>query len=1498
MGDVGEQNVETVISKSGVDKKQKEVVMKKASLSVCGWVRNRFGQAGHAALRPHSCCSAAGTSGVKGRIFSAGIVAVLVYFFVGGTAHATSGTNTTTGVQTANWSALTWTGGTPNAVGDTAGFSFTGDQNITLNQNLTLGRLECIGTGQLNLLRSGVNTLTFDNTTAGAVASVLQAKLTAGQTTARTLQCNLILNSDLIVTMPQIQARIYGVWGIVTGAGRLSCNFGIAPTEGPDTGVTPNLGPAPKLFQLGNAGDAVSSYTGGTDLRADSASFATTKFYTKKVDALGTGTTAGRLYMDKAGLDLNTFNQTVGGLSGGGNNSSITDLGASGTTIISNCFPNTKGPFTFSGVISNGANRVIALVKSGTGTQTFTGANTYSGGTDLNNGTLSFANGSLGSTGNITFSGSSTLQWVGGNTQDISSRIQAIGSGITATLDIAGASDTVTLGTGLSGSGSFEKNGAGTLVFSVGNTYGGGTTISAGKLQLSGAANRLPTGTAITLADVSGAVLDLNSQNQTISSLAGGGSTGGNVTLGSGTLTVGNATDTVYAGGISGATGNLIKQGAGKLTLSSGNSYGGATTITTGTLALGSSGGIANTTSIDVQSGTVLDVSAVSGGITLGSSQLLKGNGTVTGNMKVNGTVEPGASIGALTVTGDLELSGTAAIQVTSPTVKDRIIVSGAMKYGGSLTVTELNGPLTEGIYDLFDFTSQSGTFTTINLPTPVGGRQWHDFGAGVLFDYETGSIKLDAASSTVAPTLLTPTVNLATIGLTTATLGATLEDNGGDTITSYGTAWGTSTLPEGNQLGIAGSPGTEPVAFTQDRDSLPSATKIYARGWASNSVGIAFTPTEVTFYTEPTAASVAGFASVQATTMTVNWTSGNGNGRIVVMKQGSAVTHIPTDGTDYTASAAFRGGQNLGDDEFVVYKGTGSSVPVTGLTRDTTYHVAVYEYIADGAERNYQQDTPAAASQKTSTSVPVLTLTTANTIDMTTATLSATINDDGADTITSYGTVWGTESQPTANELDIVATPSPLPYVFTQSRDSLPSATLIYARGWASNSVGIAYSLETSFYTEPSAASNVSFSLVTNNSMTVSWDNGNGGGRIVVMKQGGAVAGTPSDGTNYTANAVFHSGSTIASGEYVVYAGSGNSVTVSGLGRGTTYYVAVFEYAGSAALINYQQDTPATGIESTVWVPMDFTYDGTDDVNMDWNNPTNYIGDVSFPDGAGDRLFVVNTTQANAYKLNGNRTLSAFIKAAAGWQNTQISPGSVPDSVLTWDTGVEGSNALFHVRGASATTPELRCGTYVNMYLKSSLVWDGSSDRADRTSTNGVLCGVISGPGKLTVKWYNSNGVTNFLDIVGGAGPNVHQGGTEFQRNNLGISTTRAAFRLNKQHATGDGDTTVGPQAEIYLVTNVVATGGAISDTTKLYLQTDGTNYAKVELANDVDETVDSLYLWSPTKAAYVLQPPGTYGSTSSGATYKNDVWFGVSGSGILRVKNGMQFGTLIKFY
>lgn len=122
----------------------------------------------------------------------------------------------------------------------------------------------------------------------------------------------------------------------------------------------------------------------------------------------------------------------------------------------------------------------------------------------------------------------------------------------------------------------------------------------------------------------------------------------------------------------------------------------------------------------------------------------------------------------------------------------------------------------------------------------------------------------------------------------------------------------------------------------------------------------------------EPTTqASAAIFSNTTANTFDISWTKGNGANVIVLLKSGSAVDSNPVDATNYTANTAFSSGTQIGTGNYVVYKGTGTSVSVTGLSSATTYHAAVYGFNeGTGTSQNYYTTSPATASQLTSTPV------------------------------------------------------------------------------------------------------------------------------------------------------------------------------------------------------------------------------------------------------------------------------------------------------------------------------------------------------------------------------------------------------------------------------------------------------------------------------------------------------------------------------------------------
>ena len=94
--------------------------------------------------------------------------------------------------------------------------------------------------------------------------------------------------------------------------------------------------------------------------------------------------------------------------------------------------------------------------------------------------------------------------------------------------------------------------------------------------------------------------------------------------------------------------------------------------------------------------------------------------------------------------------------------------------------------------------------------------------------------------------------------------------------------------------------------------------------------------------------------------------------------------------------------------------------------------------------------------------------------------------------------------------------------------------------------------------------SSNITFSSVSSNSITLNWTSGNGAKRLVLAKQDNPVNAYPSNNTTYIANNNFGQGSEIGTGNYVVYNGTSNTVTVNNLLPGTKYFFKIIEYSCS----------------------------------------------------------------------------------------------------------------------------------------------------------------------------------------------------------------------------------------------------------------------------------------------------------------------------------------------
>ncbi|MGM4766639.1 autotransporter-associated beta strand repeat-containing protein, partial [Salmonella sp. NW135] len=614
------------------------------------------------------------------------------------------------------------------------------------------------------------------------------------------------------------------------------------------------------------------SYTGGTTISGGTLVAST-------VEALGTGDVT-----NNATLELNTGGDFINNIGGTGRveksgDDTLTLSGSNtytggtlingGTLVASNVEALGTGDVTDNatlalntgGTFDNAISGSGQVVKSGDKMLTLSGANSYSGGTLISDGTLVASNVEALGTGDVTNNATLELNTGGDFTNNISGSGQVEKSGDDA-LTLSGANsysggtlisdgtlvatNVEALGTGnvtdnatlemntggdfdnaISGSGQVVKSGDETLTLSGANSYTGGTTISGGTLVASNVE-------ALGSGDVTNdAVLELNTGGDFINSIGGTGRveksgdetltlsgsntyTGGTLisggtliasnveALGTGDVTD-NATLALNAGGDFinniGGTGRVEKSGDDTLTLSGSNTYTGGTLISGGTLvandvnALGT-GDVTDNATLALNAGGDFinniggtgrveksgdDVLTLSGANSYSGGTLISGGTLVASNVEALGTgdVTDNATL-ELNTGGDFtnNIGGTGRVEKSGD---GTLTLSGSNTYTGGTLISD--GTLVAsnvealGSGDIDNYASlqlnASGQFVTANLTT-------HDnattaIGAGSALRANTLT---QEANSTLA-VHLTDSNSGAIVTADRANLGGTLDITG-----------------------------------------------------------------------------------------------------------------------------------------------------------------------------------------------------------------------------------------------------------------------------------------------------------------------------------------------------------------------------------------------------------------------------------------------------------------------------------------------------------------------------------------------------------------------------------------------------------------------------------------------------------------------------------------------------------------------------------------------
>ena len=480
------------------------------------------------------------------------------------------------------------------------------------------------------------------------------------------------------------------------------------------------------------------------------------------------------------------------------------------------------------------------LTKSGsTGTLTLSYANTYTGTTIINSGTLAYATNNAISSGAVTLINAAlslagysdtigALTMTGGNVTtgagtltlggNVTGNTDANSAAISGNLDLGSATRTFTIGNGdavndmvvsavissASGAYGVTKAGTGTLVLSAANTYTGLTTVSAGVLNVRNATALGTTAGATSV--TSGAALQIQ----------------GGITIGAEALTLNGSGVSSSGGALRNISGNNAWQGA--ITLAN-NSR-----INSDADTLDISGDVNSGAFILTAGGTG---NAVISGVISGSGALTKdGNGTLilsgannypgvttvsAGILNIRNNTACGTTGGGVTVSGGAELQMQGGITVGNETLN---LTFYGISSGGSLRNISGNNTW-QGTVSL-DFASRinsdSGTLAISgNIINTSTDRNLTIGGAGNItvsgiIGINTGTLTKDGAGTLTlsgANTYSgTTTLSYGTIVYGTNNAigsGAVTINNGTFDIGAYTDTVGTFTLANGTVTGTTG---------------------------------------------------------------------------------------------------------------------------------------------------------------------------------------------------------------------------------------------------------------------------------------------------------------------------------------------------------------------------------------------------------------------------------------------------------------------------------------------------------------------------------------------------------------------------------------------------------------------------------------------------------------------------------------------------------------------